>query len=172
MDTTTQNFHSLDGRFTEPENKQYQISHLWEMHKEIIRLLVMSDRGYTNKYIGEQVGCTAQTVSNVRNSPLAREEIAKLSGARDESAKELAQRVREIAPLAIDLLRETMSEAMTDGATDPKLLSQGVRGAIAVIDHAIPKQIKGEILHGHLTLGQINEMKQKVLEEEENKNVI
>jgi len=156
----------MDMRRVDPEDKRYSVERLWEHHQEIIRLLVASNGGFTNAYIARQVGCTPQTVSNVRNNPIAMAKIQELEKERDESAVDLSKRVKEIAPLALNLLQETIGSSLEDieeGAPDPKLLNQGVRSAIAVVEHSVPKRVEKKVVHGHFTFEQIAEAKKRAL---------
>lgn len=93
-----------DARFT--MKRQYDIKALWEKHAEIARQVVL---GRTNIAIAESIGCTPQTVSNVRNSPLAKAQISDLSEQRDADAVSIAQRIEEFAPVALELLEEIIS---------------------------------------------------------------
>ena len=94
----------LDGRFT--NERRYNVQALWEKHKEIARQVVL---GRTNTDIADTIGCTPQTVSNVRNSPLAKEEIGRLSGQRDEITMSVARRIEEFAPIALDLIENIIN---------------------------------------------------------------
>ncbi len=89
----------LDGRFT--PRRRYNVQALWEKHHEILRQVVM---GRSNVDIADAIGCTPQTISNLRNSPLAKEEIDRLSAGRDEAAMSVAQRIEEFAPVALELI--------------------------------------------------------------------
>ena len=89
----------LDGRFV--PRRRYNVQALWEKHHEITRQIVL---GRTNGAIAADLDCTPQTISNVRNSPLAKEEIERLSSARDENTMEVARRIEEFAPIALDLI--------------------------------------------------------------------
>ncbi len=89
----------LDNRFT--QRRRYNVQALWEKHHEIVRQVVM---GRNNTDIASAIGCTPQTVSNVRNSPIAKEEIDRLSAGRDEAAVNIAQRIEDFAPIALNLI--------------------------------------------------------------------
>ena len=94
----------LDQRFT--EKRRYDIKALWEKHAEITRQVVL---GRTNVDIAESIGCTPQTVSNVRNSPLAKARIDSMSEQRDSETVSIAKRIEEFAPVALELLEEIVS---------------------------------------------------------------
>jgi hypothetical protein len=158
----------MDNRFkVEGEEKKYEVQKIWDHHRQIIRLLVASNGSYTNQDIADQVGCSAQTVSNVRNSPIVKARVAMMHREADKNAVSIAERIRIIAPMAVDVLRQTMEQTMAtnkDGESvcDDKLRSQGVRSAIAVLDHAHAKTVNAAVFHGHMTLAEITEIKSRV----------
>ncbi len=145
----------------------YSAKKLWDHHRQICRLLIASNGKYTNKEIAEMVGCSPQTVSNVRNSPLGMAKINTLHEESDRKAVEISKQVKEIAPDAIALLKKsidvtskTVDEAGSD--IDTKLLRAGQMAAKTVLETAIPKKVEGEVLHGHVTLEQILQMKKRL----------
>jgi Mn-dependent DtxR family transcriptional regulator len=156
----------MDNRFLEdPREKKYQIERLWEHHGQIIRLLVASNGKFTNKEIAAEVGCSPQTVSNVRNNPLAQSEIRSLMGQANDNAVDVAKEIRDLFPIAANVLKNTMKMAETEvdvACIDPKILSQSVRSAITIIDHTHPRQVAGTILHNHMSLAEIMDIKEQV----------
>ena len=88
------------------ESRQYNIKELWDKHREIARQLVL---GGTNVSIAETLNITPQTVSNVRNSPIGQAELQRLHGARDEETVNIAKRIEEFAPVALELLEDIMT---------------------------------------------------------------
>lgn len=154
-------------RVANPDDKKYQIDEMWAHQEEICRLVVASNGGFTNEYIAKQVGCTAQTVSNVRNSIVGRMKIDELSKKRDENAIDLAEKVKEIAPAALELMSNTITAAnddLVEGSPDPKLLGHGLRAAGDIIDHSVPRRIEEAHIHGHITYEQIMEMRKRIEE--------
>ena len=101
----------LDRRFT--RRRAYDVKALWEKHHEIVRQVVL---GRTNGDIAMDIGCTPQTVSNVRNSPLAKEAIDRLSAGRDETVMNIAKRIEEFAPIALGLI-ENIVKGTVPGAS-------------------------------------------------------
>lgn len=96
-----------DDRFlARREERRYNIKVLWERHQEILRRVVV---GQTNGQIAQELGCVPQTVSNVRNSPLAQAEITRLSAARDEDTMEIARRIEEFVPTALQLVEDLVA---------------------------------------------------------------
>jgi predicted transcriptional regulator len=92
-----------DRRFVPNGTKQYEIKQLWDLHHEILRRVAL---GYQNTEIGQDLGITPQTVSNVRNSQLARGKLALMHQQMDEEALDIATRIQEFAPKALDLLEK------------------------------------------------------------------
>jgi hypothetical protein len=151
----------VDGRRNPDGNQNYDIVQLWSHHNEIIRYIVAGVS--SNVRIAQLVGCTPQTVSNVRNNPLAQARIAELSAQRDAEAIDIGKKIQQIAPLAVDVVRKTLLEALDDEGDTPMSANRarvGATTALGLLDHAVPKRVQGTILHGHMTLERINEIKQ------------
>lgn len=86
-------------------NRKYVAEELWEIHQEIIRRLVLGQKA---KEIARDLQITSQTVSNIRNSPIAQRRILSLQAARDESVIDITNRIKSMAPLAQQVLEDTM----------------------------------------------------------------
>ena len=161
----------MDNRFLpedERDKKTYQIQRVWDHHRSILRMLVASNGKVTNKEIGEAVGCSAQTVSNVRNDPVTQEILAGMHREADTKAIDVSRKVKEMFPLAAKVLENVMMiaedpDTMKD--IDSKVLSQSVRAAITVTDHAHPKTSRVQAFHGHVTMAELNALKQSALGE-------
>src|SRR4030066_1513356 len=132
----------MDRRRNPEGNQTYAIAQLWEHHHEILRLLLL---GRDNKEVALIVGCTPQTVSNVRNTPEAKRKLAMMRDARDYSAVDVAQKIQETLPEAVDTLEAAMTEAewtvRRQAAKD--LLEMGGFKAVQRIDE--------RHLHAHLS---------------------
>jgi hypothetical protein len=150
----------IDNRRNPDGNQNYDVTRIWENHNEIIRLLVA---GVSPTAIARSLNITTQTVSNVRNSPLAQQRIAELSAQRDAEAVDIAKRVAEIAPLAVDVLKKHLIDALENDEDDKDKARIGTTAALGLLDHAVPKKVEGRVMHGHITLDRINEIKQKAL---------
>jgi len=160
----------MDGRFNADGSKKYtiegrpiseggnEVEALWDHHREIVRLLAL---GYRATHISQAIGVHPQTVSNVRNDPIAQAQIRELQGFRDDETGAIAKRVRQMAPLAIDIIESSL-ELAEENIEDDKIRADGIRASRTVLEHAIPKKIEGAHIVGHITLSQINEMKERV----------
>lgn len=151
----------MDHRRNPEGNRNYHVERIWDHHRGIIRLLVASNGTFTNEQIANEIGCTAQTVSNVRNSPLAKARLEVMHGEADKDAVSIAKRIKEIAPLAVAVLEKTMGEALADEEGDDKLRNTGVRAALGALEFAVPKKAEISGVIGHVTLEQIEQMKQR-----------
>jgi len=81
---------------------------MWEVHHEIARLVLL---GYKNVDIAEKLDCSPQLVSNVRNSPVVKEKLALMRGARDADTIDIAKEIKEIAPEALNLLKNEKTKS-------------------------------------------------------------
>jgi len=139
--------------------KGFQISEMWASHHEIARMILLGEK---NVDIAKTLKCSVQTISNVRNSPVVKEKLALMSAARDADTVNLSKEIMELAPIAIERVRE----ALTTG----KVLDQQV-GAIGILkeannilDRQIGKptqNINTKNIHGHFTLEDLERIKSK-----------
>lgn len=151
-----------DRRFLQDRTrKRYSIQRVWEHHHQIKRLLVASNGKFTNQQIADAVGCSAQTVSNVRNDPMVSALVRDLSGKADDEAVDIAQQVKKLAPIAFNVLRRSMENSLVED--DPKVVGQGVRSAISVLDHVHAKKQDGRVLHAHVTYDDILRAKERAV---------
>lgn len=88
-----------DGRFV--PRRKYDIKNIWERQGEMIRRTAL---GLSNKEVADEIGCSAQTVSNVRNSPLGRAKLAELTARLDEETLDIQKRIQQFAPQALEVL--------------------------------------------------------------------
>jgi hypothetical protein len=160
MEASIDTIEKVDNRRNPDGNQNYDVTRIWESHNEIIRLLVA---GVSPTAIARTLNITTQTVSNVRNSPLAQQRISELAAQRDAEAIDIAKRVAEIAPLAVDVLKKHLVDALDNDENDKDVARIGTTAALGLLDHAVPRKVEGRVLHGHMTLDRINEIKQKAL---------
>jgi Bacterial regulatory proteins, luxR family len=93
-----------DRRFV--AKRTYEIKSLWQNHEQMLRMVAL---GHSNADIAEACGVTSQTVSNVRNSPIAKTKLSTLREALDSEAIDIGARINEFAPVALKLLEEVIS---------------------------------------------------------------
>jgi hypothetical protein len=120
--------------------------------------------GFTNPEIAEYIGLTPNQVSQIRNSPLVRAKLEILHAKRDEQAVELAKELQEEAVRSFSLLTAVRDGKVMDAEGNAISVNIGLRANVAfgLMDragYAPIKRIQGEILHGHLTMEEIEEIK-------------
>ena len=94
------------------EGRTWQVNELWEMHHEVIRLLMF---GMKNVDIARRIGCTEQQVSNIRNSPVVQDRLSLMKAARDVKAMDISRDILETAPEALRILKKVLAgEAIVD----------------------------------------------------------
>jgi predicted transcriptional regulator len=81
------------------ERKTYDVKQLWQRSHEILRLALVVPK---HKEIARLLGISEATVSNTLNSELGRKKLSKLRLARDNETLDVAKRVAELLPKAID----------------------------------------------------------------------
>ncbi len=145
-----------DARFTRAVHRRYEIKELWAKHREISRQVML---GATNVAIADAIGCTPQTVSNVRNSPLGKAEIARLAAERDVDAISISQRIEEFAPVALTLIEQIVRGEVPEAsiALRAKLASTHLARAGYGEVHKV------QALHAHLTRDEIEAIKERAL---------
>lgn len=93
-----------DRRFV--EERRYNIQSLWERHHNAIRLIAL---GHGNKEIAEVLEVTPQTISNIRNSPIAKSRIEQFREMLDAETLDINRRIQEFAPVALELIEGVIS---------------------------------------------------------------
>ena len=140
-----------DRRFA-TEGRKYDIKELWDKHKEIARQLVL---GGSNVSIADTIGCTPQTVSNVRNSPLGQAELARLHSGRDDETINIAKRIEEFAPVALELLESIMTGKQSGASV--ALRAKVASSHLARAGYGEVQKVHA--LHGYVTKNDLDELK-------------
>lgn len=137
----------------------FVLTEMWECHHEIARRLLLGQKATE---IARDMNITPQTVSNVRNSPVVKDKLAIMRAARDAGSVELAKEIQDLAPIALQRVRE----ALEDGTVLGKEVSAvGIlKEANSLLDREIGKptqRIDTRNMHGHFTLADIDRIKEK-----------
>lgn len=140
----------------------WQVAEMWEKHHEIARRLLL---GESNKDVAEALNISAVQVSNVRNSPVVKEKLALMSAARDVGCIDLAKEIMDLAPIALQRIREvvTTGETLGRSATAKEILSE----SNSVLDRHLGKAtqtINTRNLHAHFTSEDLDRIKNKAVE--------
>lgn len=93
-----------DKRFV--ERRTYNIKTLWTQHEQMLRMVAL---GHSNVDIADALGCSAQQVSNVRNSPVSKLKLDDLRQQLDAEAIDIGARIQEFAPTALAVLEDVIA---------------------------------------------------------------
>lgn len=135
------------------------MGHMTELHHEICRLVLL---GMKNVDIARRLGCTPQTVSNVRNSPIVKHRIQELMKMRDVAAVNFAEEVRARVKRAFEILDEALFDE-----TGEVPLQMRLKEANNVLDRMERIEGVGQRnvhLHAHLTAEDIERLKERALQ--------
>lgn len=136
--------------------KTHCAAKVWELYDEISRRVLLGQKGVR---IAEELGCSAQTVSNVRNSPVIQDRLAVMRGARDAYTIDIARDIQEFAPTALQLLKDIISGKGAGTAASIALRGQK---ASEWLDRAGHKATERHV-HAHLTKEEIEDIKSRAL---------
>jgi len=145
--------------------KSWEVTEMWDVHKEIARRIVL---GQKNNVIAEALNCSYQLVSNVRNSPVIKEHTEIMQGAADAECVDVARRITEMAPAALDVLETILTEKEGQASLALKL-----KTAESILDRAGHSKIqKTQNLHAHLTGDQLNAIKERAIQKARDAGII
>jgi hypothetical protein len=151
-----------DKRFKPPEIKRtWQVSKVWELHDEIKRRILL---GQKNKVIAEALGCSPQTVSNVRNSPVIQDQLAIMRGARDASTIDIARDIQEFAPKALELLKSVVEGKGSGQDASIALRAREANNFLDRSGHSAVRKHDVRGVHAVLTIDDIEDIKRRAKE--------
>jgi predicted transcriptional regulator len=134
------------------ENRQYTLQEIQDSHREIARLLVT---GAKHVDIADMLGVTPAMVSYTANSPVVKRELDNMRAARDLDTVDIAKRIQEVAPRALQVMEDLLEEA--NDAIKLKIATDLLDRA----GHTAIRTIRTENLHAHLNRDDIEEIKQR-----------
>jgi predicted transcriptional regulator len=113
-------------------DRKYEVTHIWDIHKEIMRLLVC---GMKQVDIATHLGITAAMVSYTANSAIAKRQMELMHAAADMDAVAVQKRIQEIAPVALDQLEHLLMEGneATRFKTATDILDRAGHGAVKTL---------------------------------------
>lgn len=141
--------------FTLPDSQSsgsyYNLQKMNQMHHEIVRRIVI---GQKDHMIAKDLGCTTATVKYTRESPVVKQKLRILNGARDESFTEVQQRILDMAPLALHEMEKIMNDQAETGSVRSKV-------AMDILDRAGYGAVQKKVDLTRLSEDRINSIKER-----------
>lgn len=136
----------------EKVNGRYPVQNLWDRHREIIRLCLL---GFTDREIADRMAMTLPAVKGIIESPIVQNQLAILNASRDMETEDVAVKIANLAPKAIDVLEELMDceQANVRLGAAKDLLDRAGHGAV--------KKVDARITHATITPELLREMKER-----------
>jgi len=152
-----------DERRVDPDKKRtFEVSQMWEIHHEIVRRLLIGQKVVN---IAKDLGISEATVSYTRNSPIVRDKLEIMKGARDAETLDLAKRIRENAPQSLKLLEDIISGEVDGVSVGVGLRAREANTMLARSGFGPIQNFKGAVLHGHYTSEEIDDIKKRAVED-------
>jgi hypothetical protein len=145
-----------DKRFV--EERKYDVKQLWDSHAEMVRRIAL---GQNNIEIAEALGVTPQTVSNIKNSPLAKEKVEELQNSMDERVRDIHKRIQALQPEALDAL-EGVLRGQYDNDPHPVLKTKVATTLLAMGGNGPVQKVHS--LNEHVTREDIEKLKERARE--------
>jgi hypothetical protein len=147
-----------DDRFGPVLRKSWQVGQLWELHHEVIRMLLL---GMKQCDIATRLGISDCQVSKIKNSQIVKERLALMGAARDVDTIELSKDILAVAPQALRLLKNVI-----EGEEEGKSATIGLRTKVAegMLDRAgfgAVKKVQSDNVHTFYGSEEIELLKQR-----------
>jgi len=136
--------------------KSYRVTEMNDRHHEIARLVLL---GMKNREIERELGVSECFVSNVRNSPVVKEQVALLRAERDREAIDIAVQIQETLPECIRILSGQLTDS--EGKVSPSLKSKNAFGLLSIGGHGPSKNLSVRGVHAVLTAEDIKEIRER-----------
>ena len=148
---------SPDYRRDEDGRKTHEIKQVWQRNHEILRLALL---GHKYVDIAAILGISAQTVSNTLNSQLGMEKLSGMRAQRDADSIEVAEEVKKLFPKALEVYERILYSESDD--ISPELKLKAANNVLMDLGgHKAPTKIQGQFVHGHLTVDDLNLIKER-----------
>ena len=152
-----------DERRVDPDKKRtFEVSAMWDVHHEIVRRLLIGQKVVN---IAKDLNVSEAMVSYTRNSPIAREKLEIMKGARDAETIDLAKRIRENAPQSLRLLEDIISGEVDGVPIGIGLRAREANTMLARSGFGPVQNVKGAFIHGHYTGEEIEDIKKRAVED-------
>ena len=137
--------------------RKYQIQALWDVHHEILRRLVLGQKGTD---VAFDLEISPVVVSYVKNSALGKRQLEIMRGAANQEAINVSKRIKDASINAVAVLEGIL-------ANEDVNLGLKLWAAQDILDragYAPPKVLRTENLHAFLTGEDIAQLKQRAKE--------
>lgn len=134
------------------KDRKYNIQKLWDVHHEILRLTLL---GLKSVDIATMLGVTPAMVSYTQNSTIAKRQLAVMRGARDANAVDVAKKIQELQPAAVQKLSELM-ESETEAISLKAAMTLLDRGGNAPV-----QRVQADHRHLSFTIQELQEIKDR-----------
>lgn len=148
-------------RVDQGQKKTFEVSHMWEVHHEIVRRRLLGQKVVN---IARDLGVSEAMVSYTLNSPVVRDKLSIMKGARDAETLDLAKRIRENAPKSLKLLEEIIEGEVDGTPVGVTLRAREANTMLARAGYGPITNIKGAVAHAHFTGEDIKEIKKRAIE--------
>jgi len=146
----------------ERKDTAWAVTELQEKHHQIKRLLFL---GRSNREIAALLDCSAQQVSNVKNSPIVKDQLMLMQAAADYGVIDIQREIEKLQPAALIILKEVIESGTIDGESISP--NQRIKECNGIIDRHIGKatqNIRSQTVVAHLTSEEIIELKERALQ--------
>ncbi len=131
------------------------LRNLWDRHHEMIRMTVM---GMKEREIALIMGLKEETVKRTLCSELAQRQLRILRTERDKGSVDVANEIRRLSIEAVRVLEETMQ------SDDSRLRFTAAKDVLDRAGFGAPTKVVGQMLHAHLTVDDLADIKQRALQ--------
>lgn len=138
------------------ERKTYDIKSLWQRSHEIINLAA---RGISNVDIASILNITPTTVSSTINSELGKKKLSEIRLSRDEEAKKVSEKIKNITNKALDTYND-LFESTNDLSTKDKG-NFALEFLKEISGHRAPTKVQSHSVHTSLTSEELEAFKQR-----------
>ena len=141
----------------------HSLKSIQDVHHGIKRMLFL---GHTNKRIAEVYGISESTVSQIKNSPIIKQQLKLMQASADKETLDLHAQIAAIAPAALANIREVVETGSLNG--EDVNARAVLRESNNILDRHMGKAaqtIKGLHAHAHFTAEDIKQLRETAMAE-------
>lgn len=136
----------------ETTHRRYQVEQMWDVHHEITRLALL---GMKHIEIANLLGISPVTVSYTLRSPIVMRQLEQMRAVRDMETIDVAKRIAELAPKAVEVLGELMDSDL------PNIRKGSAESILDRAGYAAVQRIKADHTVTHFTSKEIEDIRQR-----------